>query len=174
MRPEKQLLLDEIKDKITNSKAIVFASYKALEPNKSFAFRSNLAKTGSSLEIVKKRILVKAAGAAQLTISADALEGHIAVIFGEQDPIQMTKAIYQFRSENEDLLEVLGGHFEGVFCSSNDVELLSKLPGREEMRSQFLATLEAPMSQTLAVMEALLTSVMHCLENQAEKTNSSN
>lgn len=174
MRIEKQLLLDEIKDKITGAKSIVFARYKALEPNRSFAFRSNLAKAGGSLEIVKKRILVKAAGAAHMALSADVLEGHIAVIFGQEDPVLMTKAIYQFSSENEGLLEVLGGHFEGVFCSSNDVELLSKLPGRDEMRSQFLATLEAPLSQTLAVMEALLTSVMYCLENQAEKTNSSN
>ncbi len=68
MRPEKQLLLDEIKDKIAGSKAIVLASYKQLEPNAAAAFRTNLAKTGGSLEVVKKRVLMKAAQAAGVAI----------------------------------------------------------------------------------------------------------
>ena len=33
---------------------------------------------------------------------------------------------------------------------------ISKLPGKDEMRAQFLGLLEAPMAQTLAVMEAVI------------------
>jgi large subunit ribosomal protein L10 len=36
------------------------------------------------------------------------------------------------------------------------------------MRAQLLGTFEAPMSQTLAVVEAILCSVLHCLENKAQ------
>jgi large subunit ribosomal protein L10 len=32
-----------------------------------------------------------------------------------------------------------------------------------------LAVLEAPLSQTLAVMEALLSSVVYCLDNKAKQ-----
>jgi large subunit ribosomal protein L10 len=169
MRQEKQLLLNEIKDKIAGSKALMLTSYKQLAPNKSAEFRLNLSKIGGSLEVVKKRVLVKAAQAANVELDPALLQGHIAVIFADQDPIQMTKAVYQFRQENEDLLEVIGGRFEGTICSAADMEQISKLPGKDEMRAQFLGTLEAPMSQTLAVIEALLTSVMHCLGNKAEK-----
>ena len=172
MRPEKQLLLDEIKDKIAGSKAIVLASYKRLEPNLTSKFRMNLAKTGGTLEVVKKRVLVKAAQAANVAFDPALLQGHIAVVFASQDPIQTTKVVYQFRQENEEVLEVIGGQFEGAICSASDVEQISKLPSKEEMRAQFLGTLEAPLSQTLAVIEALLTSVMHCLENKSEQSNS--
>ena len=59
-----------------------------------------------------------------------------------------------------------------AFCSASDVEQISKLPSKEEMRAQFLGTLEAPLSQTLGVIEALLTTVMHCLENKSGQGNS--
>ncbi len=94
------------------------------------------------------------------------LQGHIAVVFANEDPVQTTKAIFQFCQENEEVLEVIGGRFEGAICSAQDVEQISKLPSKDEMRAQFLGTLEAPLAQTLAVMDALLTSVMHCLENK--------
>ncbi len=171
MRPEKQLLLNEIKQKIEGSKALVFASYRKLEPNLASAFRLNLAKTGGSLEVVKKRVLLKAAEVAGLKIDADLLGGHIAVIFADQDPIQTTKTIYKFCQENEEILNVLGGRFEGALCSASDVEQVSKLPSKDEMRSQLLATLEAPLSQTLAVIEALLASPLHCLENKSQQSN---
>jgi large subunit ribosomal protein L10 len=171
MRPEKQLLLDEIKDKIAGSQAIVLASYKRLEPNAASAFRINLAKTGGSLEVVKKRVLIKAAETAGVALDPALLQGHIAVVFANQDPIETTKAVFQFRRENEEVLEVIGGRFEGSLCSAMDIEQISKLPSKDEMRSQFLGTLEAPLSQTLAVIDSLLTSVMHCLDNKSQADN---
>ncbi len=172
MRPEKQLLLDEIKHKIVGSKAIVLASYKRLAPNAAATFRVNLAKTGGSLEVVKKRVLVKAAKAADVALDPALLQGHIAVVFADQDPIQTAKVVYQFRRENDEVLDVIGGRFEGTFCSASDVEQISKLPSKDEMRAQLLGTLEAPLSQTLSVIQALLTSVMYCLENKQSAGNS--
>lgn len=170
MRPEKQFLLDEIKDKMDVSTALVFAKYQRLNPNLASKFRMLLNEKGGSYKVVRKRILLKAAKTSGFEIGAGALEGHIGVIFIEQDPVDVTKAVCQFQDENKDLFQVIGGRFEGQLCSANDVVAISKLPSQDEMRSQFLATLEAPMSQTLAVMEALLTSVMHCLENKSQSS----
>ena len=170
MRPEKQFLLDDIKDRIKDSKAIVLASYRRLEPNASAKFRQDLASSGGSLEVVKKRVLIKAAQEAGLVLDPGLLQGHIAIVFAIQDPVQTTKVVYQFCKENTEVLEVIGGQFEGAVCTAKDVEQISKLPSKDEMRAQFLGTLEAPLSQTLAVIEALLTSVMHCLDNKAKET----
>jgi large subunit ribosomal protein L10 len=169
MRREKQLLLDDIRDRINASNALVVTRYSKLQPNKVAGFRSELAKTGGSLAVVKKRVLLKAAKESGVALDSDTLEGHIAVIFLSEDPFATTKAIYQFSNENDKVLEILGGRFEGTLCSALDVEMISKLPNKDEMRAQLLGTLEAPLSQTLAVMDALLTSVMHCLENKVQQ-----
>jgi Ribosomal protein L10 len=172
MREEKQLLLDEIKDKIDQSTALVLTKYQKLDPNLAATFRESMSKAGGHFEVVKKRILVKAAAASGVVLDVNLLQGHIGVIFALEDPITVTKEVFQFAKDNEEVFEVLGGRFEGKLCSPQDVEQISKLPSKDEMRAQFLSVLEAPMAQTLSTMEALLTSVMHCLENKTQQQNS--
>ena len=175
MRQEKSLLLQEIKDKIADSKAIVFVSYKQMGPNLSSNFRTIIGKSGGGFEVVKKRMLIKAAENMGFRLEKETLEGHIGMVLAMEDPVQTTKSVYDFCKENESVLDIIGGRFEGVVCSAKDVELISALPGKDEMRAQLLGLFEAPMSQTLAVMESLLCSVMFCLQNKTadseEKSN---
>jgi large subunit ribosomal protein L10 len=166
MRQEKNILSREIKNKIDDSKAMVLATYTKMSPNMAADFRMSIAKTGGNFEVVKKRVLVKAAEQAGFSLDRTDLKGHIGVIFAEEDPVQTTKCVYAFAKENKNILEVLGGRFEGALCGAKDVELISKLPSQDEMRSQLLGLFEAPMSQTLAVMEALLCSIPFCLDNK--------
>lgn len=174
MRQEKTLLLQEIKDKIDNSQAIVLATYQKMTPNLAANFRMNVAKTGGSLEIVKKRMLIKAAEKAGFTLNRDDLQGHIGVIFADNDPVQTTKCVYEFSKENKGNFVVIGGRFEGNLCSESDLKLISELPSQDEMRSQLLATFEAPLSQTLSTVEALLCSVLFCLENKTADSKEEN
>jgi large subunit ribosomal protein L10 len=168
MRPEKQFLLDEIKGKMDGSGAFILTRYQKMNPNMTSAFRFSLAKVGGDFEVVKKRILLKAANAAGVALDPAILAGHIAVIFALEDPVQTTKAVFKFKQDNEEVLEVIGGRFEGRLYSAKDVEQLSKLPSKQEMQAQFLGLLEAVPAQTLGVFDALLTSVMYCLENKSK------
>ncbi|MCI0382561.1 MAG: 50S ribosomal protein L10 [Chlamydiae bacterium] len=170
MRAEKQFILDDITEKIANSKALVITRYRGLDPNIASNFRNELAKSGAAFTAVRKRILMKAAEKEGISLSRDMLPGHIGLVFTNEDPIIATKAIFQFDQKNEEkLFEVLGGRFEGVFYSSADVKAISVLPAKDEMRAQFLGILEAPMTQTLSVMESMLASIIHCFANKAEK-----
>ncbi|MFY7842849.1 MAG: 50S ribosomal protein L10 [Rhabdochlamydiaceae bacterium] len=169
MRKEKQLLLDEIKLKIDQSTALVLTSYKGFNPNMAADFRSKISQSGGTFEVVRKKVLIKAAEASGISLNAKELHGHIGVVFALQDPVMTTKALYDYKKNNQDVFDVLGGRFENQVCSSSDIEEISKLPSKDEMRAQLLAMLEAPMSQTLAVVEALLTSVLHCIENKVSK-----
>lgn len=170
MRPEKELLLNEITAKIDGSPAFVLASYTKMTPNLSAAFRANIGKTGGSFEVVKKRVFLKAAEKVGLSLDRANLQGHVGVVFTPEDPVATTKCIYQFSKENKGTLEVLGGRFEGAVCSPADVELISELPSQDEMRAQLLGLFVAPMSQTLSVIDAVLTSVIYCLDNKAAES----
>lgn len=168
MRQEKQFLLDEIQEGIQNSEAFVLASYGALLANQANDFRRKLRDAGATMKVVRKRVFLKAAEAAGIEdIDQGALEGSIAVVFATGDSVNATKAVYSFADDSADAVKVLGGYFDGQMLDASQVDALSKLPGRDEMRAQFLGLLEAPMSQTLAVMEALLCSVPYALENKA-------
>lgn len=168
MRAEKQLLLDDIKGKMGQSKGFLLARYSKMDPNLATQFRFSLHKTGGDFEIIRKRILLKAAEAAGCKLDEAQLEGHIGIVFADEDLLQTTKAVFKFKEENEEVIEIIGGRFEGELYSAKDMEALSKLPSKQEMQAQLLGLFEAVPSQTLGVFEALLTSVAYCLDNKSQ------
>jgi len=168
MRKEKHLLLDEVRDQMAQHTSFIIISYSAMSANSANKLRTSVADLGGNIEMMKKRILVKAAEACGVELVIDNLPGHIGVVYAGTDPIETTKLVFTFSKENENAIKVVGGRFDGRLYNGNDIEILSKLPSKDEMRAQFLATLEAPMSQTLAVCEALLTSVIYCIDNKCK------
>lgn len=170
MREEKKLLKQEIRDKIEKHPAFIIMQYAGLKANAANELRREVRHLGGDVEVVRKRVFVKAALDSGIVLDGFSdLDGHIGLVFLGLDPVVTTKAVYKFSQSKENVLQVIGGRFDGQLLHGTDVEELSKLPGKDEMRAQFLGLLEAPMAQTLAVVEALLTSVPYCLDNKSKE-----
>ena len=169
MRAEKELLKKEIKDKLESLGSFVIMQYAGLSANAANDFRRQMNGAGGDVEVVRKRVLLKAAEDAGVQLDPSSLSGHIGIVFLGEDPIATTKMVFKFSQEREKVIQVLGGRFDGQLYTAADVARLSTLPGKDEMRAQLLSIFEAPMSQTLAVIEALLTSVPHCLNNKGKQ-----
>ncbi len=164
MRAEKKLLLDEIKEKIEKSNSMILTSYENVTAQDSWNIRNTLSKNESEYEVVKKRVFIKAAKECGFELNLDELKGHVGVVFISGDPMVSTKSVYEFTDDGK--LQVLLGQLEGKSYSSKEMEELSKLPSKDEMRAQFLSLLEAPMTQTVSVMDSLLTSVIYAIEEK--------
>ena len=169
MRKEKELLLNEIKDKIDRSTAMIVARYDKLEPNQSWQLRELLTKSGGLLEVVRKRVFVKAAEKASVKINESMLSGHIGVVFVNQpDPMGPAKALIKFSKENGNILQVVCGQIDGKIVPGSEVEMLSELPGMDEMRAILLGLFTSPMSQMLSVMEAAIAGPLSVIEQKSE------
>lgn len=169
MRREKALLKQEIQDKIKRYGSFVIMRYLALPANTANEFRRAIGKLGGEVEVVRKRVLLKAAEEEGISLDLSTLDGHIGLVFLGQDPVETTKTVFQFSQEREKVIQVRGGRLDGQFYSGEDVEKISKLPGLNDSRAQLLSVFEAPMSQTLAVMNAVLSSIVYCLDNKSKK-----
>lgn len=169
MRKEKTLLLEEIKDKIRQRPSFVLVEYKGLAANVATAFRNDLRQKSADYEVVRKKVFLKAASDLNVDITLGKFAGHLGVVFAAEDAVDAAKTVFTFAKANDNVVSVVGACIDGKAYGQKDVELLSKLPGKDEMRAQLLGLFEAPMSQTLAVMEALVASVLYCLDNKAKK-----
>ena len=170
MRKEKQLLLNEIKEKIDSSESMIVTKYDKLEPNASWQLRELLTKSESQFEVVKKRILVKAADMSGVKLDEELLEGHVGVVFvSGSDAMAPTKTVVQFAADNGDLLKVLCAQIDGKMLPGAEVVELSKLPSLDEMRSILIGLLTSPMSQLLSVMEAALAGPLSVIEQKSEE-----
>lgn len=168
MRQEKQLLLDEIKEQIDQSSSFIIMSYAGLKANVANEFRREISKQGGSVEVLRKRVLCKAADSAGVQIDLDALPGHVGLVFaGADNALDLTKAIIKFGKENSNTVDVIGGRLDGLLYNAENMRKLSELPSKDEMRAQLLGVFEAPLSQTLGTMDALLLSVVYCLDNKS-------
>lgn len=169
MKKEKQFLLDEIKEQLNHSPSFFIAQYAKLGANRANDFRKEMRKIGVDMEVVRKRMFLKAAKELGVTLSLDDLPGHLGIIFAGDQPVEVTQAVLKYSKGNEECLQLLGGRVEGHLITPADVQKLAKLPNKDTMRAQFLGLLEAPLSQTLATFEAVITSVVYCLQNKADK-----
>ncbi len=171
MRAEKQLLLDEIREQIDQYGSFVILSYLGLSANEAHKFRRKIRKTGGEIEMLPKRMFVIAAEKSGYNFDLNLLTGHIGVVFAGEDPMETTKAVFEYQEDNQDRLNVIGGQIDGSVLDKNQMTELSKLPGKQELRAQFVGLLQAPMAQTLSVMNALVSSVVYCLDNKCKKEN---
>ncbi len=169
MLAEKEIFLEEIKGKIDPSIGFVLTNYRGINANAFAGFRSKLIEAGGDFFVVKKRVFIRAAKDLNLEYKVKELDGHVGLAFARENFLSMTKALYAFKKESAEAVSILGGHFEGKRCSSQEVEQISLLPSQDEMRAQFLGLLVAPMTQTLGLLQALLCSVIYCLDNKAKK-----
>ncbi len=165
MREEKNLLLDEIKEKIDNSKAFIVTKSDKMTPLEAWDFRKTLSKNEAEYEVVKKRILLKALNTSGYKYDLKQLEGHIAVVFISGDPITTTKIVFEFAKQTNKLQVIRGELEEGTY-SQSEMEELSKIPPKDELRAQFVGLLEAPMAQTVTVLDSMLTSIIHLIEEK--------
>jgi large subunit ribosomal protein L10 len=157
MRKEKQLLLNEIVEKIDASTGMIVTCYDKLEPNTSWKLRDLLGKQGSLFEVVRKRVFLKAAEKAGVQFDESQMTGHIGVVFVNQpDAMEPAKVVFKFSEENGNLLKVLCGKVDGKMMPGAEVEMLSKLPGMNDMRAMMIGLFTSPMSQMLSVMEAAI------------------
>ena len=169
MRPEKQLLLDEIKQQMNEAKAFVVTTYEKLQPQLTWDLSQKLKESDSHYEVVKKRLLYKALKEEKIEFGIDEIEGHVGILFIQGDTAAATKTLYQFKEQLNDGFMIQKGLYEGEIFSAEDVCALAILPPKDELRAQFLSVLQSPATEVVSVMQSLLTSVIYCLENKIEK-----
>lgn len=157
MRREKQLLLNEIQEKIDSASAMIVTSYNQLPPNLSWNLRDQLAKADSHFEVMRKRVFLKAAEKSGLKFDESALKGHVGVVFIKgEDAAAPAKVVMKFSEANSNILEMLCGQIEGKMMPGSDIQTLSKLPGINEMKAELIGLFIAPMAQLLSVFEAMI------------------
>jgi large subunit ribosomal protein L10 len=169
MQAEKQLLLDDLRAQVQAAPAFIITAYSKQAANATYEYRQRLLKVGGQLEVVRKRVFSKAAEQAGCPVDFD-LDGHVGIVFAHGDFVETSKVVSAATKEQDAQVRILGGWFEGRLYGASDIVRIATLPSRDEMRAQLLGLFEAPMAEMLAVCEALLSSVPHCLQNKADQS----
>jgi large subunit ribosomal protein L10 len=165
---EKAHVIDELTEKLRDSKGAVLLDYRGLTVAAITNLRRDLARDDVEFHVAKNTLLRIAAERAQVDISPDLLEGPTAVAFGMRDEVSPAKALTEFARRNR-VVTVKGGLVSGRTFTVQQVERLAELPSRETLMAQLLGALQAPLSQTLGVLQAPAREVAGLAEALREK-----
>jgi len=108
---QKKQIIEDLKQNLTNQKAIVFVDFQGLNARTLSELRNKLKESDCFLKVVKKTLLglaFESLGDSSLKEEAKIMQGELALVFGFKDEIMPAKIIYQFSLENENL-KILGG-----------------------------------------------------------------
>ena len=154
----------EIEERISGALYMILADYDGMDMPMTTELKNSLRDNGASFNVVKNRMLDRAMS----EDVSELLKGKTAMIYGDGDVVEVAKVIKKFTAANKKPL-VKGGFVEGKPVSAQDVVALAKLPSKDVMRSILLATLQAPCSQLVGVMNQKVASLVYVLSAVKDK-----
>ena len=169
MRIEKIAILDEVIDRVKNSAYCFIINYGGVGMAPIAKLRAALRTQNSRLLVVKNTFIAKVAKEQGWPAEADALfTGPTAIVTGSGEVTDVAKTLCDFVKDNEQA-SVKGADYESKLLTPAEVEALSKLPGKDQMRAMFLSTLNAPATKLAQVLNASMLQVLYALKAKVDK-----
>lgn len=164
----KQAVVTQLKEQLESAKGVVLTSYKGLTVAQDTELRRELREAGVSYHVVKNTMLRIAAKEAGIEGIEEHLEGTTAFAFSTEDAVAPAKVICGFIKKNKledaEVLTVKVGMVEGKVIGVDEVKALATLPSREELIAKLLGSMNAPISNTVNVLQGVIRNAVYVLD----------
>ena len=154
-----------LQEKVAKAASLAIVDYSGTTGNDQVALRAQIAEAGGEVLVAKNTLIDIAVGKGKLT---DSLSGMSAVIFSYSDAVAALKALFSFQKDSGKLV-VKQGFMDDAVLSAQEVENLSKLPGKSELISMLIRTLQAPATGMVNVLKAGQRDLVYVLKAISEK-----
>jgi len=141
-KQQKTDVLEKIKQKIANAKAVVFTDYKGMKMTDLQALRKGIKAKGGSFEVTKITLTERAFDNKKIRDLVG--KASLALGYSVEDEVGVPREIKNFGKKNPNI-KILGGFYEGNFISATEMEKLADIPSKEELLIKLLGTLKSPM-----------------------------
>ncbi len=167
-RAKKAELLEQYKEQINNSSALVFTNYLGASVPQLRSLRVKLKETGTTYSIVKDSIFALALEQCGKPHPDGLLEGPNAVAFVGED---IGKGVSALRDwiKSERILEIKGAILESSVLDASAAEALADLPTRAQVLAQILGAISAPAGNLVRMIGAPSASLVRVLNAYVEK-----
>jgi len=174
-RKEKEQQVTWLKEQFREARGLFLTNFQGLTVGEMDQLRADLRKVGVRYKVLKNTLARMAyQGTDVAHLAPDVVGPRAGAWTDDDDKIQpMAKVLIDFAKAHPNL-GLVRGVVSGLVVDAAEMETLSKLPGRDELRGRLLGTMIAPISalvNTLAAVPRSFLNVLKAIEEQ--KTNSS-
>lgn len=161
-KEQKAVLIDQLREELEKSQAIFVTDYMGLNVEKITQLRKSVKEAGGTYKVVKNTLLERASKDLPAHLLEDSFAGPTAVAMAFKDPVAVAKILVNFTKENEKL-EIQTGVLGRQILKAADIQTLAKMPGREELLAKMLGSLNAPATNFVGVLAAMLRQLLYVL-----------
>jgi large subunit ribosomal protein L10 len=167
-RDQKSAVIDEVAGQIESAQAIFAVDYRGITVAQVAELRTKLRDADARFQVVKNSLGERAADQAGVEILKPLLTGPTALTFVNGDAALAAKALND-AARQLNLLDFKGGIMNGAALSADDVRSIARLPSRELLTAQLVATIAAPLSGLVRTLNALIAGVAIQLQAIADQ-----
>lgn len=151
----KKARVEEITEMLKKATAGVIVDYKGITVEEDTKLRKELREAGVQYFVEKNSMLrfaVKNVGLDGLT---DVLKGTTAIAVTESDETAPARILGKFAEKDDKKFSLKAGFIGTELYDEKGVVALSKIPSKETLLAQLLGSLQAPMQNLAATLQAL-------------------
>ena len=152
----KKQVVAELTELLSNAVAGVIVDYKGITVEEDTALRRSLREAGVNYFVEKNSMLRFAAKNAGLEGLTEVLKGTSAIALTDGDETAPARILGKFAEEAKDKFNLKAGFIGEEIYDEKGVTALSKIPSRETLLAQLLGSLQAPMQNLAATLQALV------------------
>jgi len=142
-KAKKEEILNKLEEIKKDSDSIVFVNFTQMEGNDVTTMRKKLREAGVGYFVAKKTLVNRAfAGAFQG--QAPQLDGEIALAYSS-DAIAPAQNIKDFSGKFKDKIAIVGGVFQGVYKSREEMTEIASIPPLQVLRGMFVNVINSPI-----------------------------
>ena len=164
----KKQVVEEIKEKIQNSKSVIFVDYKGLTVAEVSALRNKFREAGAEYKVYKNTLVRKALNEMGVSAFDADLNGPTAMAFGP-DETGAAKIFAQAVKELPEKIKLKSAYVDNAYIDEQGVKALAEMPSREEPIAKVPGSMQEPIANIAGVLSAMLRGVVVALNAIAEK-----
>ena len=151
---QKQVIIDEIKDKLDRAQSAVVIDYIGTTVAEADAMRKKLREANVDYTVYKNTLVKRAIVGTKYEGLAEVLEGPSALSISIEDAIAPARVINGVIKEYKKMA-FKAGVIEGDFYDAKGVEAIATLPSRDELIAKFMGSIQSPVSKAVRTFQAI-------------------
>ena len=167
-RDQKEQIVGDLQQSLQAADNLIISGYRGLTVKDMTELRRTVTEAGGRMRVVKKTLLLRALEGREQAVLAGFMEGPIAVTFVSGDPTPVLKSMSAFARGHEHL-QFKGGWIESQGVDGSQLVEIASLPPREELLAILLASIQGPLAQFAATLQAVPRDLVLTLQALADK-----
>lgn len=167
-RSEKAVIIEQVKDCASRASFAVVTDFKGMSVEELTGLRVALRAAGGEYHVVKNTLARIALTDTAHDSITPALKENSALALGFKDPVGVAKALTDYAKTNNKLA-VRQGALDGKALSPEQIGELAKLPSKDQLLAQALATMNAVPTNFVSLMANMIRPLLYALKAIEEK-----